>query len=429
LSRNGVSMSEIITPENQTGYFNNNDKAGYSNICLLCIRRFFCSHNRVGPSGEEEVVVMAKSEGFNARVLRSRDDRRESTEASSAQQSRSELALSSMDIAEEAKIKATRPKTRTINRNPTKEEIAKLPHITSVSDTNLVAKSPSPETYGKRHAGRIILPPLSTPHEGAEGDALKLMGPRHKSIFRRKSDYHKAGDNGSGEKVKTFSVPLPTISSSETIGASALESAGIRHQNILRRKGGVSYDLIVPSPSSTKLPPLKKYPKPSSTFLMQTPEPQGWGLQADRTGAKSPMYHCVPQKFRPRSRSDLDSKLEMAENRRRARLAAGQAMRKKREEAILRNKVEREDLMHGKARDLDAKMAKVADKRKEQLARRQDASRNRIARVRQQGQLGSQANREINRVETDDMTEAEVFKFLVTRDDRGHNEDVAWWEK
>lgn len=422
-------MSEIITPEKPTGYFNND----HANRCLPCIRRLFCSHNRVGPSEEEVVVIMAKSEGSNARVLRSRDDRRESTEASSAQHSRSELALSSVGIAEEAKIKATRPKTRTINRNPTKEEIAKLPNITSVSDTNLVAKSPSPESFGKRHAGRIILPPLSTPlstpHEGAEGDALKLMGPKHKSMFRRKSDYHKAGDNGSGEKVKTFSVPLPTISSSETIGASALESAGIRHQNVLRRKGGVSYDLIVPSPSTTKLPPIRKYPKPRSTFLSPTPEPQGWGLQTDRTGAKSSMYQCVPQKFRPRSRSDLDNKLEMAENRRRARLAADQAMRKKREEAILRNKVDREDLMHGKARDLDAKMAKVADKRKEQLARRQNASRNRIARVRQQGQLGSQANREISRVETDDMTEAEVFKFLVTRSDRGHNEDVAWWEK
>ena len=59
--------------------------------------------------------------------------------------------------------------------------------------------------------------------------------------------------------------------------------------------------------------------------------------------------------------------------------AAGQAMRKKREEAILRSKVDRQDLVHGKARDLardlDAKMAKVADKRKEQLARRQNESR------------------------------------------------------
>ena len=32
------------------------------------------------------------------------------------------------------------------------------------------------------------------------------------------------------------------------------------------------------------------------------------------------MYHCMPQKLRPRSRSDLDNKLEMAENRRRAKL-------------------------------------------------------------------------------------------------------------
>merc|ERR1712142_541021 len=292
---------------------------------------------------------------------------------------------------------------------------------------------------GKRHADRsfvsqIVLPPLSTPHEGAEGDSRKQMGPKLKpnvkSMFRRKSDYHKAGDNGSGEKVKTFSVPLPTISSSEN-----LESTGIRHQNVLRRKGGVAYDLIIPSPSKvvTKLPPIRKYPKPRTSFLSPAPEPQGWGLHADRTGGKSPMYHCMPQKLRPRSRSDLDNKLEMAENRRRAKLAAGQAMRKKREEAILRSKVDRQDLVHGKARDLardlDAKMAKVADKRKEQLARRQNDSRSRIERVRQQGQLGSRADRELNRVETDDMSEAEVFKFLVTRGDGGHSKDVAWWEK
>ena len=42
------------------------------------------------------------------RVVRSRDDRRESTEASPAQQSRSEMALTSIGIADEGKIKAAR---------------------------------------------------------------------------------------------------------------------------------------------------------------------------------------------------------------------------------------------------------------------------------------------------------------------------------
>jgi len=314
--------------------------------------------------------------------------------AASVQQSRSSHAL----VSPVENNKAYRPTTRVMNRNPSADEIARLPHVLSPtktqSDVNLSSKGNNQKNSGFRLGGKVLLPPLPVLRKGAEGDQAKQVTSKAKSLFRRKTDLDKRGDDGSGEQVVTFS--LPPISS--------LDSGELRDQNQVVRKGGLAYDIILPST------------KPSLPHIQRARFDRG-----PRRNLGLPETKLEPEK-------NLEQKLEKAEKRRLARQEEIRRQSRLRAELIEQSKVDQRDQANDRKRHLDAKLRKAAEKRKEQLDSRQAASRRRLERVRR---LRRTSEGSFDQIETEDMTQEDIWNFLVSGgNELGEKEkDVAWWEK
>jgi len=402
----------------------NEDNTTFDCPCL-CIRRIFCSPNRVTPLtnlGKVDTVDRQADKSFKLvissagqtletesvvtmqpkREKRIRTPLRTTSMSHSSptprrtpvQQSQSSHALPAA-AEEESKTHsgAPRPTTRVMNRNPTAEEIATLPHISAnktMSDINLSSTKPDTKSSsGFRLGGKIVLPPL---RKGAGGDAGKQSLSKHKSMFRKKNELEKSGDNGSGEKVITFSLPA----------ISTMDSIELRNQNPIVRKGGMAYDIIIPS-STSKSHNVGFAGKPFDPIVKKIPETNF------------------------ESESDLRIKLEKAEKRRLAKQEEMRRLRKEREKAIQQNKEERLDHANEKARDLEARMEKAAEKRQEQLSNRQVASRKRLERV-QRHRRKSEGS--LDKIETEEMSREDIWKFLVTRgEDPVTEKDIPWWEK
>lgn len=383
----------------------------YCDIDCFCLKRFFCSPNRVEPSKPDKGTVgREKSQPFTVyfspleirggtsnmerkRDLRSRTPAKiqvlsppKTPIVGAMHQSRSSQALVSPGEAENT----YRPLTRVMNRHPSADEIANLPHISpnkTQSDVNLSSRSKERNT-GLSLGGRVVLPPLPIPRKGAEGDAAKPITFKAKSMFKRRNELEKRGDDGSGEQVITFS--LPKLSA---------EPVEIRNQNQVVRKGGMAYDIIIPS-AKAPLPLIQKrhFVQSSSNNLECRLEPE----------------------------KNLKQKLEKAERRRLARQEEIRRQRRQRSEQINQIRVGQLDQANDKARHLEAKLEKAAEKRKEQLTNRQAASRKRLERVRRQRRTSEGS---FDQIETENMTQEDIWKFLVTRGNDEDSKDVPWWEK
>lgn len=409
----------MIVPE-EVSSNDSNSNSTFDCPCF-CFRRIFCSSNRVTPlpgsleslertwetsyklvirsSGEPQLLshleaMQPKQEKRNKTPLRSHSASKTcpNPRKTPVQQSQSSHAFPSVG---EEETKMSRPTTKVMNRNPSADEIASLPHIganKTMSDIHLSSTKPASENTGFRLGGKIVLPPLPTFRKGADGDATKQHSAKQKTLFRKKSDLEKGGDNGSGEKVITFSLPA----------ISTMDSIELRNQNPVVRKGGMAYDIIIPNINKTQLPGSIRTP------FSYSPLKKDPGMKTERE-------------------EDLQSKLERAEKRRHAKQEELLRSRKLREKAIQQNKEERLGHVNEKARHLEARMEKAAEKRQEQLTNRQVASRKRLERVRRQRRKSEGS---LDHIETEDMTQEDIWKFLVTRGDNDAKErDVPWWEK
>merc|ERR1712168_1722466 len=279
-----------------------------SDCPCFCIRRILCSPNRVSPLPPETIAETTESGTKSPRRLvyspsipikseerpeamqekkekRVKTPRTKTLSLSSppprrtpVQQSQSSHAFPS---AGEEDIKAPRPTTKVMNKHPSVEEIATLPHISAnkaLSELNISATKPESQGAGFRLGGRIILPPLPTSRKGADGDTTKHSN--HKSLIRKKSDPEKTGDNGSGERVIQFS--LPAISN--------VDSIELRNQNPVVRKGGMAYDLIIPSQTKSHYPSRNLFSpinKPLEAAVEKETELQNKLEKAEKRG-KSP---------------------------------------------------------------------------------------------------------------------------------------------
>lgn len=409
-----------------------------SSLDCFCLKRLLCSPNRVSPSIERKnkkqtdgktenrniqfsnlISVTPLSENAEMQGKRkSRHSRNQSlplpmqspqtsnsplplkntktpSRGGSVQQSRSSQALVSPIETD----MTMRPTTRVMNRNPSAADIARLPHILSPKEThssqsefNLTSpQGKDHKNTGFRIGGKVVLPPLPVWRKGAEGDAAKPVLNKTKSLFKRKNENDKKGDNGSGEQVITFS--LPSINS--------VESVELRNQNQVIRKGGMAYDIIIPSSKTSSLPQLNRRPFDQST----------------RTILGEP-------KLEPEKK--LKRKLERAEKRRLARQEEIRRQSRIRQEQIQQSREEQRDMANDKARHLEEKLEKAAEKRKEQLDNRKAASRKRLERVQRQRRASEGS---FDHIETEDMTQEDIWKFLVTKGSEEGEKNIPWWEK
>jgi len=406
-----------------------NESKNYPSFDCFCLRRVFCSPNRVVPSNPTIQIVEIKGgknqpfdnfspldarlenlpiedTKFRSNMTRKREERSKTpaqlqslspSRPGSVQQSRSSHAIVSPVELENV----NRPFTRVMNRNPTVEDIARLPHATpnkSQSDLNLSTQGREGKNPRFRIGGKVLLPPLPVLRKGAgdaaKGDAAKRDAAKQtrktKSKFRGKNDLQKEGDDGSGEQVISFS--LPAITPMDSLGSEW------HNQNQVVKKGGIAYDLL-----------------PSNNFLL--PELH------KRNFVKSPRSHLAKTNLEPEK--DLKQKLERAERRRLARQEEVRQQSRQRHLQFSMNQQLRNQA-NDKAHNLEAKLQKAAEKRREQLTNRQTASRKRLERVQRQRRTSAGS---LDQIETEDMTQEDIWNFLVTRGDDEDAKDVPWWEK
>merc|ERR1719414_174168 len=331
---------------NESEKTNHDETSKLGSDCpCFCIKRILCSPNRVSPLPFDPIEETIESpRGLTAchspttaveqpEDMQQKKEKRVKTPRMAQFQSSPTRRKTPVQKSQSSHVfpavgdedsKVPRPTTKVMNRHPSAEEIASLPHIganKALSDLNVSSTKPESQNAGFRLGGKIILPPLTTSRKGADGDTTKHA--KQKSLFRKKGDLNKAGDNGSGEKVITFSLPA----------ISTVDSIELRNQNPVVRKGGMAYDLIIPSKNRAHYPGKRLFSPPT----------------------RSPEATMEKE-------TELQVKLERAEKRRIAKQDEIKRLRKEREKSVQQNKEEHLGHVNEKARDLEARMTKAAEK-------------------------------------------------------------------